>query len=86
MTIGIGCAVIEEHHVVLNHSQPARLRIAPGTRRVLDALHRSALLRVCGGALMASLFVVPEREADGSFRADTSGVEDARELHHQRRS
>ncbi len=84
--VGARHAVVEQHHVVLDHAEPARLGILPRSRRVLFALQRLALLDVGAGAVQPRLLVVPQREADGAFARDVGHREDARQLHHERRA
>src|SRR5262249_22728307 len=77
-------AVIEQHHVVLNHAEPFGFGIFARAHRVLLALQGATLLDIGARALMAGLFVVPKREADRALRYHVRAVEDARELHHER--
>src|SRR5262249_42398413 len=71
---------------VLDHPEPARLRIAARSGRLLAALEPRALLDVGARAVEPRLFVVPEREADRALGRHVRHAEDARELHHERRA
>ena len=71
-------AVIEQHHVVLNHAEPFRL--------VLRALQRLALLDVGTRAVRARLLVVPQDESNRPLRLHVGAREHARHFHDERRS
>ena len=77
-------AVVEQHHVVLDHPQPAGLGVAAGAGRVFHALQLAPVLHVGAAAVESGLLVVPEREADRHGGLDVRRAEDARQLHHQR--
>jgi hypothetical protein len=77
-------AVVEHHHVVLDHAQPARFRIAARSLGRLDPLQVLALVDVGIGAVQAGLLVVPQREADAAPGRHAGRVQDARQFHHQR--
>ena len=77
-------AVIEHHHVVLDHAEPLRLRILPGAGRLLLALQRLTLRDVRTRAIQAGLFVVPENEANRAVGLHVGTAENARELHDER--
>ncbi len=78
--------VVEEHHVVLDHAEPFRLRVAARPRWILFALKRLSLRDVRGTAVQSRLLVVPERESNRSIGQHIWIAEDARELHHERRA
>src|SRR5205807_8610448 len=81
---GAGHAVVEEHHVVLDHPQPRGFRVPARAGGVFLALQPLALLDVRPGAVETGLFVVPENEADRAVGPDARGGEDAGELHDER--
>ena len=63
--VGARHAVVEHHHVVLDHAEPFRLRILAGSGRVFLALQRlRAARRRRARRSSPGLLVVPEREAD----------------------
>ena len=78
--------VVEQHHVVLDHPQPAGLGVAPGTGRVFEALPLAPVFDVGAAAVEPGLLVVPERKADRDRGLDVRRAQDARQLHHQRRA
>src|SRR5207253_1807085 len=63
-------AVVEQHHVVLDHAEPGGLGVPARSRRILLTLQRLALLDVCAGAVETGLFIVPEYEPDGPIGPD----------------
>ena len=65
--VGARHAVVEHHHVVLDHAQPFRFRILARARRVFLALQLRALLHVGPRAVEPGLLVVPQHEADGAL-------------------
>jgi hypothetical protein len=78
-------AVVEHHHVVLDHAQPFGFGILAGAGGRFDALQVLALIDVGARAVEAGLFVVPEREADGTFGLrDVRVAEDAGQFHDER--
>src|SRR5204862_207150 len=60
-------AVIEQHHVVLDHAKPPRFRVAARAEGVLLSLKRRSLRDVGARAVETGFLVVPECEADRSF-------------------
>src|SRR3989442_10785915 len=79
-------AVVEQHHVVLDHAEPPRLRVAARAGGILLSLERSSLRDVGARAVETGFLVVPEREADRALRAHIGTVQHARQLHDQRRA
>ncbi len=77
-------AVVEHHHVVLNHPEPFRFGILPGSGRILFALHRAALRDVRASRLRSRFLVVPEREPDRPLGLNVGTTEHVRQLHHER--
>ena len=85
--IGAVCpwhAVVEQHHVVLNHPQPLRLGVAARSRWILLALERLALRDVREHAFQTGFLIVPEGEADRPIGFDVRRAEHSRQLHDQR--
>ena len=82
--VGARGAVVEQHHVVLDHAEPARLGIPSRSRWVLASLHRLPLLDVGAAPVQPGLLVVPEDEAERAPGPHIGRVEDARELQDQR--
>ena len=85
-TVGAGHAVVEQHHVMLDHAEPLRFWILARASRQLLALHRKALLHISARAIEPRLLVVPENEPDRAIGDDIGAAEHASELHHQRRA
>jgi hypothetical protein len=73
--------MIEQHHVVLNHAEPFRLRIVPGTGGFFDALQLISLGYVGPASGSQRFLIVPKNETNRSIRLDVRNAEDARQLH-----
>ena len=82
--VGPGHAVDEQHHVVLDHAKPPRLRISFRSRRIFLALKIPSLIHVRTRAIETGFFVVPEDEADRSIGLDIGAAQHAGDFHHER--
>src|SRR5258708_20728648 len=78
--------MIEEHHVVLNHPEPFRLRVMARSRRSFLALEVFALLDIRCAAVESRFLVVPKNKSNRTLGLHVRAVQDARELHDQSRA
>src|SRR2546426_5009346 len=76
--------MIKQHHVVLDHAKPPRLRISFRSRRIFLALKIPSLIHVRTRAIETGFFVVPEDEADRSIGLDIGAAQHAGDFHHER--
>src|SRR5438093_7964164 len=62
--VGARHAVVEHHHVVLDHPEPLRFRVATRAWRVFFPLKPLPLRDVRAGCLRSGFLVVPQHESD----------------------
>src|SRR5687767_5846670 len=76
--------MVKQHHVVLYHSDPVRLRIVSGAWWIFDPLQSLTLCHVGEAAVKSGFFAVPKYEPDGSLCLHIGTAEDSGDLHDER--